>query len=156
MLRPALSPVISGLGRSPSARPGGHHHAGPSQPRRNCALSSTAKPAPRPRTCSCSTGPRTSRPRAAPPRSEPMQKQKAHSRAEHWSSPRAPQAQKKAPRQEGSKTASRAARNTRKKPSFANKCDAHRAKHALIGFTPTPTHPSALHTRARPYFPSRH
>ena len=23
-------------------------------------------------------------------------------------------------------------------------------KHALIGFTPTPTHPSALHTRARP------
>jgi len=29
-------------------------------------------------------------------------------------------------------------------------------KHALIGFTPTPTHPSALHTRARPYLLSRH
>jgi len=28
--------------------------------------------------------------------------------------------------------------------------------HALIGFTPTPTHPSALHTRARPYLLSRH
>ena len=27
---------------------------------------------------------------------------------------------------------------------------------ALIGFTPTPTHPSALHTRARPYLLSRH
>jgi hypothetical protein len=32
-------------------------------------------------------------------------------------------------------------------------------QHALIGFTPTPTHPSAvhtLHTRARPYLLSRH
>jgi len=29
-------------------------------------------------------------------------------------------------------------------------------QHALIGFTPTPTHPSALHTRARPNLPSRH
>jgi len=41
---------------------------------------------------------------------------------------RAPQAQDKAPRQEGSKIASRAARNKRKQPAFANdKCDAHRA-----------------------------
>jgi len=54
-----------------------------------------------------------------------VQKQKAHSRAEHWSFPRAPQAQDKAPRQEGSKTASRAAHNKRKQPAFANKCDAH-------------------------------
>jgi hypothetical protein len=29
-------------------------------------------------------------------------------------------------------------------------------QHALFGFTPTPTHPSALHTRARPYLLSRH
>ena len=28
-------------------------------------------------------------------------------------------------------------------------------KHILIGFTPTRTHPSALHTRARPYLLSR-
>jgi len=56
-----------------------------------------------------------------------VQKQKAHSRAEHRSSPRAPQAQDMAPRQEGSKTASRAARNKRKQPAFAKKCDAHRA-----------------------------
>ena len=61
---------ISGQGRSPSARPAGHHTS-PSQPHHHCALSSTAKPAPRPPTCGCSTGPRTSRPRAAPQRSEP-------------------------------------------------------------------------------------
>ena len=29
-------------------------------------------------------------------------------------------------------------------------------QHALIGFTPTPTHPSAFHTRARPCLLSRH
>ena len=29
-------------------------------------------------------------------------------------------------------------------------------QHALVGFTSTPTHPSALHTRARPYLPPRH
>ena len=29
-------------------------------------------------------------------------------------------------------------------------------KHALIGFTPTPPNPSALHTRARPCLLSRH
>jgi len=56
-----------------------------------------------------------------------VQKQKAHSRAKHQSFPRAPQAQDKAPRQEGSKTASRAARNKKRLPAFANKCDAHRA-----------------------------
>jgi len=32
----------------------------------------------------------------------------------------------------------------------------HNHKHALIGFIPTPTHPSALHTRARPCLLSRH
>jgi len=96
---PAVSPDISGQGRSPSL------HAGPSQPRRHCALFSTTKPAPGPPTCGCSTGPRTSRPHAVPPRPEPSARSSrhtAHSRTEHRSSPRAPQAQDKAPRQEGS------------------------------------------------------
>jgi len=117
-------PLSAARGARPAQDPGGHHHhhhhAGPSQPRRRCSLFSTAKPAPRPPTCGCSTAPRhhvQSR----------VQKQKAHSRAEHWGLPRAPQAQDKAPLQEGSKTASRAARNKRKQPAFANKCDAHRA-----------------------------
>jgi len=38
-------------------------------------------------------------------------------------------------------------------PCTAECCYKH--KHALIGFTPTPTHPSALHTRTRPYLPPR-
>jgi len=114
-------PSSAARGARPGQDPGGHHHhAGPSQPRRHCALSSTAKPAPRPPSCGCSTAPRHHV-------QSQVQKQKAHSRAEHWSSPRAPQAQKKAPRQEGSKTASRAARNKRKQLAFAYKCDAHRA-----------------------------
>jgi len=114
-------PSSAARGARPAQDPGGHHHhAGPSQPRRHCALSSTAKPATRPPTCGCSTAPHhhvQSR----------VQKQKALSRAEHWSSPRAPQAQDKAPRQDGNKTASRTARNKRKQPAFANKSDAHRA-----------------------------
>jgi len=113
-------PSSAARGARPAQDPGGHHHhAGPSQPRRHCALSSTAKPATRPPTCGCSTAPHhhvQSR----------VQKQKALSRAEHWSSPRAPQAQDKAPGQEGSKTASRAACNKRKQPAFANKCSARR------------------------------
>ena len=51
----------------------------------------------------------------------------AHSRTEHRSFPRASQAEDKAPRQEGGKTASRAAQNIRKQPAFANKCDARDA-----------------------------
>jgi len=120
---PALSPDISGQGRSPS------HHAGPSQPRRRCSLSSTTKPAPRPLTCGCSTGPRTSRQRAAPPRPEPSTRRRRHSTQPHRAPelPRAPKAQGKAPRQEGSKTASRAPHRKMKQPAFADKCDAHHA-----------------------------
>ena len=73
-------------GRENTARPCALH-AGPSQPRRHCAPSSTAKPASRPPTFGCSTGPRTSRPRAAPTRPEPSAESEAHSRAEHWSFP---------------------------------------------------------------------
>jgi hypothetical protein len=59
---PALSPVISGLGRSPSTRPGGHHAGpSPSHPRRRCSLLPTTKPRPRPPTRGHSAGPRTSR-----------------------------------------------------------------------------------------------
>ena len=101
---PALSPVISGQGRSPSARPGG-----PPPPSR------------RPITATPPLRPVLDRKAGAHYVQSRVQKQKAHSRAEHWSFPRAPQAQDKAPRQEGSKTASRAARNKRKQPTFANK-----------------------------------
>ena len=49
-------PSSAARGARPAQDPGGyHHHAGPSQPRRHCALSSTAKPAPKPLTCGCST-----------------------------------------------------------------------------------------------------
>ena len=106
---PALSPDISGQGCSPS------HHAGPSQPRRHCALSSTTKPAPR-----LQHG-------AAPPRLEPSAEAEGIQPRRALELPRAPQAQDKAPRQEGSKTASRAAHNKRKQPPFANKYDAHHA-----------------------------
>ena len=35
------------------------------------------------------------------------------------------------------------------------RCERGTPQHALIGFTPTPNHPSTLHTRARPYLLSR-
>ena len=121
----ALPPVISGQGCSPSARPGGA-----SPPRRPI----TATPPLRPvldRKAGTEAahlrlqhGGRVLQGRA--PRhhvQSRVQKQKAHSRAEHWGFPRAPQAQDKAPRQKGSKTANRAARNKRKQPAFVNKCD---------------------------------
>jgi len=66
-------PSSAARGARPAQDPGGHHHhAGPSQPRRHCALSSTAKPATRPPTCGCSTAPH----HHAQSR---VQKQKAHS-----------------------------------------------------------------------------
>jgi len=118
---PALSSVISGQGRSPTTTSAHHSHA-------------ATEPCPRPQSR------HRGRPPAAAARGRVLQgcaprshvqsrvqKQKAHSRAEHWSFPRAPQAQDKASRQEESKIASKAARNKRKKPAFANKCNAHRA-----------------------------
>jgi len=41
-------------------------------------------------------------------------------------------------------------------PHILRYCSSTGSWHALIGFTPTPTHPSALHTRARQYLLSRH
>jgi len=124
---PALSPVISGQGRSPSARPGGHH-SGPPQPRRHCNLPSTAKPAQAAR-LQLQHGAayfKATR-RATTYRAECRSRRHTAEQSTGWSFPHAPQAQDKAPRQEGSKTASRAAHNKRKQPAFVNKCDAHRA-----------------------------
>ena len=110
---PALMPVISGQGRSPSARPGGLP-----PPRRPI----TATPPLRP-VLDSKAGTEAAYLRlqhgAVPPRPEPS------AEAEHWSSPRAPKAQDNTPRQEGSKTASRAARSKIKQPSFSYKYDAH-------------------------------
>ena len=87
------------------------------QPRRRWALSSTAELALRPPTCGCSTGPRTSRPRAAPPRPEPSAEGEGTQHAAAQSTGTFPARQM---------TASRAAHNKRKQ-AFAYKCDAHRA-----------------------------
>ena len=121
----ARSRVINGQGHARPAR-------GPRRPillqlRRRWALSSTAKPALRPPTCGCSTGPRTSRPRAAPPRPVPSAGTHHTAFPSTGASPRATKAQDKAPRQAGSKTASRAAHDKRNQPTFSNKCDAHLA-----------------------------
>jgi len=124
---PALSPVISGQGHSPNARP-----RRPPPPRQPITATPPICPvldrkadteAAHLRLQHGATHFKAAR-RATTPRAEC--RSKANSRAEHWGFPRAPRAQDKAPRQEEIKSVSRAARNKRKQPAFASKCDAHR------------------------------
>ena len=123
---PALSPVISGQERSPSARPGG-------PPRRPIAATPPSRSVLDRKAGTVAAHLRLQHGAAyfkAARRAttfKPSADAEGTQHAEYWSSPRAPQAQDKAPRQEGSKTASIAARNKRNQLFFANKCHAHRA-----------------------------
>ena len=119
-------PVISGQERSPSARPGGARRPITATPPLRPVLDHKASTeATHPRLQHGAAYFKAAR-RANTPRAECRIRSTQPRRALELS--RAPQAQDKAPRQEGSKIASRAARNKRKQPAFANdKCDAHRA-----------------------------
>jgi len=89
------------------------------QPRRRWALSSTAMLALRPAHPSAATPP------LGPLLDRSAGTEAAHLRLQHGAAYF--KAQVKAPRQAGSKTASRAAHNQSMQPTFSNKCDDHRA-----------------------------